>query len=85
MPSNTAHCRSLRDVCAFRGFVENNRQVRRVRLTWLEWGGRRLEPLGEKGFGTQLIERACAYELEGEVELDCAPEGLICEVVFPLP
>jgi two-component system CheB/CheR fusion protein len=64
--------------------VENDPQVRRVRLTWQERGGCRPEPLGEKGFGTQLIERACAYELEGEVELDYAPEGLTCVVMFPL-
>ena len=41
-------------------------------------------PPAEKGFGTRLIERACSYELEGEVELDYAPAGLRCRVVFPL-
>ena len=45
---------------------------------------RRRGTAGEKGFGTRLIERACTYELEGEVELDYAPAGLRCEVVFPL-
>jgi hypothetical protein len=32
----------------------------------------------------KLIERASSYELEGAVELDYAPEGLSCVVVFPL-
>jgi two-component system CheB/CheR fusion protein len=56
----------------------------RVRLRWEERGRPEMEPLGEKGFGTRLIERACTYELEGEVELDYAPDGLRCELVFPL-
>ena len=29
-----------------------------------------------EGFGTKLIQRACAYELEGSAELGLAPEGL---------
>ena len=56
-----------------------------TRLRWQELHGPVVEPPDEIGFGTQLIERACAYELEGEVELDYAPEGLLCEVIFPLP
>jgi two-component sensor histidine kinase len=57
---------------------------RRVRLRWQERHGPVIEPPDEKGFGMRLIERACAGELEGEMELDYAPEGLTWEVVFPL-
>jgi two-component system, chemotaxis family, CheB/CheR fusion protein len=57
---------------------------RRVRLRWEERHGPVIEPPGDKGFGMKLIERACSYELEGAVELDYAPEGLSCVVVFPL-
>ena len=57
---------------------------RRVRLRWQERHGPVIEPPGDKGFGMKLIERACSYELEGAVELDYAPEGLSCVVVFPL-
>ena len=64
--------------------LEDGNPGRRVRLLWQERGGPPVEPPGEKGFGTRLIERACTYELEGEVELDYAPGGLRCEVVFPL-
>jgi two-component sensor histidine kinase len=64
--------------------VENDDQSRRVRLKWYERGGPRVEPPDEKGFGMQLIERAAASELEGQVELKHAPEGLTCELVFPL-
>jgi two-component system, chemotaxis family, CheB/CheR fusion protein len=57
---------------------------RRVRLKWEERHGPVVEPPSEKGFGIQLIERACSYELEGAVELDFASDGLSCVVVFPL-
>jgi two-component system CheB/CheR fusion protein len=57
---------------------------RSVRLRWQERHGPAVAAPGEKGFGTRLIERACAYELEGEVELDYAPSGLSCELVFPV-
>jgi two-component system, chemotaxis family, CheB/CheR fusion protein len=64
--------------------VEGGKRGRRLRLRWEERGGPAVEPPTEKGFGTRLIERACTYELEGEVELEYAPAGLCCEVVFPL-
>jgi two-component system CheB/CheR fusion protein len=64
--------------------VEDENQGRRLRLSWQEQGGPRVELPSEKGFGTRLIERASAYELEGEVELNFAPDGLRWEVTFPL-
>ena len=64
--------------------VAEDNPRRRVRLTWQERDGPPVQPPAEKGFGTRLIERACSYELEGEVELDYAPAGLHCRVVFPL-
>ena len=64
--------------------VEGGDRGRRVCLLWQERGGPPVEPPQEKGFGTRLIERASTYELEGEVELDYAPGGLRCEMVFPL-
>jgi two-component system CheB/CheR fusion protein len=57
---------------------------RRVRLRWQERHGPAVEPPAVRGFGTRLIERACEYELEGEVELNYAPSGLSCELVFPI-
>jgi two-component system, chemotaxis family, CheB/CheR fusion protein len=57
---------------------------RRVRLRWLERHGPTVAPPAEKRFGTRLIERACSYELEGAAELNFAPEGLSCELDFPL-
>jgi two-component system CheB/CheR fusion protein len=57
---------------------------RRVRLRWQERDGPAVGPPAARGFGTRLIERACEYELEGEVELNYAPSGLSCELVFPI-
>jgi len=57
---------------------------RRIRLRWAERDGPPVTPPTEKGFGLKLLERAVSYELEGEVELDFPPGGLVCELVFPL-
>ncbi len=56
----------------------------RVRLLWQEQGGPAVEPPPHKGFGTGMIARASAYELGGGAELVYAPEGLRCEITFPL-
>lgn len=64
--------------------IEQTERGREVRLHWRERGGPPVEPPREKGFGLQMIERAASYELDGEVELDYAPDGLTCRIVFPL-
>ncbi|HSA80788.1 MAG TPA: sensor histidine kinase [Geminicoccaceae bacterium] len=64
--------------------MEDGKQGRRVRLRWQESGGPPVAPPVEKGFGTRSIERASTYELVGEVELDYLPDGLHCEVIFPV-
>jgi two-component sensor histidine kinase len=64
--------------------IEQGNDGQRVRLRWEEQGVPELEAPTKKGFGTRLIERACRHELEGDVELDYAPGGLRCELVFPL-
>jgi PAS domain S-box-containing protein len=66
-------------------WVEGARHGTRLHLLWQEHGGPAVEPPKGKGFGTRLIDRACTHELEGDVELDYTPDGLRCEVVFPLP
>jgi PAS domain S-box-containing protein len=58
--------------------------ARNVSLLWRESGGPRVRPPDRKGFGTALIERSMAYELDGEARFDYRPEGLCCELIFPL-
>jgi PAS domain S-box-containing protein len=56
-----------------------------MRLRWQESGGPPVTPPGRKGFGSRLIERGLAQELDGEGHLDYKPEGLVCQIVVPLP
>ena len=57
----------------------------RLRLTWRESGGPPVSPPERRGFGSRMIERALAAELQGQVRLDFRPEGLVCEIDAPLP
>ena len=63
---------------------EKDREHARVRLCWEERGGPQVAPPTEKGFGSRLIEQACTHQLNGSVELDYAPGGFICRIVFPM-
>ena len=56
-----------------------------LRLRWQERDGPSVTPPGRKGFGSRLIERDLAQELDGEVRLDYAPAGLVCQIVMPVP
>jgi two-component system CheB/CheR fusion protein len=63
--------------------VEGNDSGRRLRLTWQERNGPTVVQPATRGFGTEMIEQACAYELSGDAKLDFAPEGLTCTITFP--
>lgn len=57
----------------------------RLLLHWREKGGPPVTPPARKGFGSQVIERGLAHELEGKVRLDYQAEGLICTIDIPAP
>ena len=57
----------------------------RLRLRWQESGGPTLSPPTYKGFGSRLIEQGLAKDLGGEVRLEYAPAGVVCQVAMPLP
>ncbi len=57
----------------------------RMRLCWQESGGPLVALPGRRGFGSRLIERDLARELDGEVHLEYAPAGLVCRIVMPIP
>ena len=57
----------------------------RMRLRWQESGGPPVTHPSRKGFGSRLIEGGLARELDGEVRLDYAPAGLVCQIVMPVP
>jgi len=56
-----------------------------LRLRWKESGGPPVKPPERKGFGSHLIEVGLANELQGEVRLDYAPDGVVCEILMPFP
>jgi two-component system, chemotaxis family, CheB/CheR fusion protein len=55
-----------------------------MQLRWQESGGPPVSRPSRKGFGSRLIEQGLAQELDGEVRLDYAPTGVICEIVMPV-
>jgi len=55
-----------------------------VHFHWEERQGPPVSPPKHKGFGTLLIERVCANELDGTRKMEYAPEGLSAAICFPL-
>lgn len=55
---------------------------RRLRLVWSEHGGPMVIRPARHGFGSTLIERALASDLNGEVLLDFDPAGVRCTIDF---
>jgi PAS domain S-box-containing protein len=55
-----------------------------LHLRWEESGGPPVQAPKRRGFGTRLIERSLALDLEGDVEIRFAPGGVICTVDTPL-
>lgn len=51
---------------------------------WRERNGPPVSPPTQKGFGSQLIERLLAVELNGEVRITYDRAGVVCEIAAPL-
>jgi two-component sensor histidine kinase len=56
----------------------------RFRLRWEETGGPAVLPSSHRGFGSRMIERGLAAELQGEVRIDWRREGVVCTIDAPL-
>lgn len=56
----------------------------RLHLRWQESGGPPVQPPIRQGFGSRLIERSLARELNGDVQITFHPEGVLCTVDAPL-
>ncbi len=56
----------------------------RFRLSWQESGGPPVVPPQRRGFGSLMIERGLAAELQGEVTIDYRPSGVVCTIDAPL-
>jgi PAS domain S-box-containing protein len=57
----------------------------RLIICWQEKDGPPVTPPERKGFGSWVLERGLAHELEGNVTLDYRPDGVVCTIDFPLP
>jgi len=60
---------------------EGNRLV----LSWHEKHGPPVAPPSRKGFGSQVIERGLALELDATVHLDYRADGVVCTINIPAP
>jgi PAS domain S-box-containing protein len=56
----------------------------RLELAWKEKGGPPVAEPSRRGFGTRLIERSLAQELNGDVTITFAPTGVVCTIHAPL-
>jgi two-component sensor histidine kinase len=59
-------------------------EKRALRLKWHESGGPPVKKTERRGFGLTVIKRGLSLELDGRVELDFAPTGLVCGIEIPL-
>jgi two-component sensor histidine kinase len=57
---------------------------RELHLIWREEGGPPVSPPTRKGFGSVLIERAVAVQLDASVVMDFAEAGFRFELTMPL-
>lgn len=65
--------------------VEPSPEGDRLILRWRENDGPPVMPPARKGFGSQVLERGLAHELEARVELDYRPQGVVCTIDIPAP
>lgn len=49
-----------------------------LKLEWKESGGPAVQVPERRGFGSQLIERSLAYDLDGKAKIDYRAEGVVC-------
>jgi two-component sensor histidine kinase len=61
--------------------LENSRLI----LHWQEKDGPPVTPPSRTGFGSRILERALAQGLEGRVDIDYRPNGVVCTINIPVP
>jgi PAS domain S-box-containing protein len=64
--------------------IEPTSEGRRLKVHWQERDGPPVVPPTHRGFGSRVIERGLAGELNGSVHLDYRASGLICTMSIPL-
>jgi two-component sensor histidine kinase len=64
--------------------IDRSQVPPRLELRWQEVGGPPVTEPARRGFGSRLIQRSLAQDLDGKVELNFARSGVICSVAAPL-
>ncbi|MDF2689272.1 MAG: sensor histidine kinase [Microvirga sp.] len=64
--------------------VQNGAAPPRLALSWTEVGGPPVVAPRRRGFGSRLIERTLANDLDGQVEIAFGPSGVVCTVDAPV-
>jgi PAS domain S-box-containing protein len=62
--------------------IEPSPEGKQLHLRWQEKDGPPVAPPSRKGFGSRVIERGLAHELESTVDLDYRTEGIVCTINF---
>lgn len=65
--------------------IEPTPEGNRLVLQWQEKDGPPVTPPSRKGFGSLVLGRGLAHEMEGTVHLDYRPDGLVCTMNIPAP
>lgn len=60
--------------------VTREGETSHLHFSWTESGGPRVAEPKRRGFGTRLIERSLAQEMNGKVAVKFAPTGVVCTV-----
>jgi two-component sensor histidine kinase len=60
--------------------LSKGRGPRDLTATWREIDGPRVSPPTRAGFGTRLIERGLAADLNGEVRIEYPVDGVVCTI-----
>ena len=55
-----------------------------ARIEWSESGGPPVSDVRKRGFGTDLIEKIVAHELQNPVDLRFEPSGVRCALILPI-
>ena len=63
--------------------IEQTPEGGRLILHWREKDGPPVMSPSHRGFGSSVIERGLAHELQGPAHLDYQPDGLVCAINIP--
>ena len=65
--------------------IEPSLESSRLIVHWQEKDGPPVTRPSRLGFGSRMIERGLAHELEGTVDIDYRSNGVVCTINIPVP